>query len=503
MVGLENQEQEQQEQQVQQEQEEQKQRMLDFYKKRLKKIDERLIRTKSTKLSIVDQMNIRKSKSFPELKKERNNITKQLTFNKTAKRMKTSMVTSFGSSGLMVIGIIVGVVLIVAIIMSLLPQWLVEKMFGVTISEEDGLPELGGSEFGITGEDFYGARVIYKNNEKATTTIIEDYVELVETSITKAQSITTITKDDKTFEIAVTINLTIPSEDFKYEDFNEEQFKSSYSDLYDVIYNIAKTTYKIDNSTDFTGTSLVECVDGIKHFGYNETIMNAVKETDDTEKVSVMDLVLGKSSFGITKNPTIEDGETLPTVEKADIDAKIKEELTTVYGDTKYNQRTEKLFIKDVILENSDSKIKNLGEENFVAFIFMPKTNVTFNSISFTIAADSLKDYTLKLTNNGNEISLEKDDSMKVESSEIYFYLSDENLNESVNTFNDIDTNKLNALSAGVSLFDIVENKELDYTKYLQVNENNILTAKKNGMVAEMNNAEKFSFSEREVVWEA
>ena len=29
-----------------------------------------------------------------------------------------------------------------------------------------------------------------------------------------------------------------------------------------------------------------------------------------------------------------------------------------------------------------------------------------------------------------------------------------------------------------------------------------IESAKKNGMVAEMNNAEKFSFSEREVVWE-
>ena len=32
-----------------------------------------------------------------------------------------------------------------------------------------------------------------QDDEKATTTIIEDYVELVETSITKAQSITTIT----------------------------------------------------------------------------------------------------------------------------------------------------------------------------------------------------------------------------------------------------------------------------------------------------------------------
>ncbi len=503
MAGLENQEQEEQAQQAQQEQDEQQNsRMLDFYKERLKKIDDRLIRTKSTKLSITDQMIIRKSKAFPELKKERNNITKQLTFNKTAKRMKTSVTTSFGSTGLIAIGAVIGIVIIIALIISLLPQWLVEKMFGIKITEEDGLPELGGSEFGITGKDFYGARVVYKDDEKATTAIIEDYVELVETGITKAQAITTITKDEKTFEISVTINITMPAQDFKYEDFNEEQFKTSYADLYNVIYNIAKTAYKADNSADYTGTSLVECVNGVKYFGFNETVMSAVKETNNADAVSIVDLVLEKSTFGITKTPTVEEGETLPTVEKADIDAKIKEELTTMFGAEKYNQRAEKLFIKDIILEGAEAKIKNLGEENFVAFIFMPKTNVTFNSISFTVAADSLKDFTLKLTNNGNEISLQKDDSMVIESSEIFFYLSDENLSESVNAYADIDTNKLNALSNGASLFDIVENEELDYTKYLETNENGVLTAKKNGMVAEMSNPEKFSFSEREVVWE-
>ena len=71
----------------------------------------------------------------------------------------------------------------------------------------------------------------------------------------------------------------------------------------------------------------------------------------------------------------------------------------------------------------------------------------------------------------------------------------------SAETFTDIDENNLTALADGLSLFDIVENSELNNDYYL-TDSNGVLNLKRNGVVVELQNDEAFNFVEFETGWQ-
>lgn len=352
----------------------------------------------------------------------------------------------------------------------------------------------GNSEFGITGKDFYGARVVYKDDEKATASIVEDYVELLETGIEQANN-TSLTNLD------MSINITLPDEEFSYSEFDEGEFASSYPVAYSTALQIAQLVYKVDNGAASSG-SLVETVNGIKYFGIVKVDENA-NDTDDIAEI-ITDSILANATF---KNKDTSKTE----IDAADVDAaknQISANLQATYSQEKYSQRVEKIFVKDYIL-TGEQKLTGMAQENYVAFMFMPKTDVSFSKLSFAVSGSDLSEFTIKLKRNGEEVNINKDDAdySTDENDNKFIYSTNLMVPISAFQYDAIDTNNLDALSEGMSLFDIVENSELNYSIYLETKTSDTdvqyLTIKQNGIVVELSNSEKFNFAEFETKWSA
>ena len=428
-----------------------------------------------TKLKETEKNTIKKAKKFPGLKADIKKVTLLLNANRGKVAMKT--MASSPAFYYVAIGALILLLIIcaVAAIGQIMPWLFPEDESGGQVS----------SAFGITGKDFYGGRMVYKNDELAATSIVEDYVEFVENGIVEAK---TISIPNATLEI----NIPLP-EEYDYSTFDEAEFQTTYSVLYSTIFDMAKAVYKVDNSTDFVGASLIECVNGILYFGYGETAIA------DVSKIAIDAIINNKTITASGEN----------SVNEADINSQITSKLTSLYGQEKFKIRTEKLFVKDYILEGEDDMMKNISKENYVAFIFMPKTNVTFTKFSFSVGNANLTEFTISLTNNGSEITLKKDDADYNTSDDpnkhTFIYISNKNLNVDASAFGDIDTNNIDALSEGLSLFDVVE-KLNHYSTYLEIttNENSLQywTIKKNGVVASLSNTEAFNFVEFETKWE-
>ena len=441
-------------------------------KNRLKQIFRNVATSGKTSLSITDKQRIKKAKAFPNLKDDIKKINTLLNSNKVkavSKLMSASPVLVFVGIGFLLIFLIIAVIAAVGSIM----PWL----FG-----EENNGEIGAA-FGIKGTDFYGARMVYADDEKATLKIVEDYAKFVENGILQVKQITSVTASNggESFDVALTINITLPSEDYNYSTFEENQFKTDYIDLYTVIYDIAKIVYKADNSTDYTGTSLIECVNGIKYFGFANI---------ETIKQNVLSSIVSKTSYASSND--IENKLT-----QNDINSAVETKLNEFYSDAKYALRTEKLFVKDYILEG-DKMISGITKQNYVAMIFMPRKNVTFTKISFSVGGSNLTELVINvngtnLTSDGNNLGTEEKQT----------YIYGKNVNISANKFEHIDENNLNALNGEMSLFDIVENVG-DYSIYLQNPEGaNYLTLKTaNSVVVEIENNEAFYFMEYETMWQ-
>lgn len=351
----------------------------------------------------------------------------------------------------------------------------------------------GTSEFGITGTDFYGARVVYKDDEKSVSYIVEDYVELLGAGIEHAnnQSLTNLN---------ITINIELPDEEYSYEDFDEAEFASSYPVAYSTALQIANLVYKVDNGAAASG-SLVETINGIKYFGVVKVDEDG-NGSDDVAEI-ITKSILDYSTF---KNKDA----TNPDLNASDVENarnQITSSLQALYSQEKYSQRAEKLFVKDYIL-TGEEKLKGMSSENYVAFIFMPKKDVSFSKLSFAVSGSNLNDFKITLKENGNELNLKKDDSdySTDEGTSNFIYSTTLFVTVPGFKFADIDESNTNALSEGMSLMDIVLSEELDYTIYLksETNENGVqyLTIKKNGVVVELENSEKFNFSEFETEWD-
>ena len=336
------------------------------------------------------------------------------------------------------------------------------------------------SMFGIKGTDFYGARMVYSDNEKATQTIVEDYVEFVENGILEAEKITTISAGVDNVSVDLTINIVLPSSNYDYSQFNETDFRSSYGDLYAVIYDISKSVYKVDNGSDFAGTSLVQCIDGIKYFG--------IGETGDVVEI-VKTAIINRTSFTKSNDP---DNK----LTQDDVYAAIEQRLDSYYSTTS-TLRTEKLFVKDYILEG-ENMMENIAKENYVAIIFMPRKNLTFTKISLAVGSADLTNFTINI--NGETLS---SDGINLGTVEKQTYIYGGNVNITANKFVDINESNLRALENETSLMEIA--KLSNYSTYLtDVTDNGVsyLKIKKNGVVVNLFNDEAYSLVEFETTWQ-
>ena len=137
----------------------------------------------------------------------------------------------------------------------------IDSIFGSGSSGEDG----ASTQFGVSGEDFYGCRVVYTDEEQAQIEIIENYIEVLKGSI---ESIEMQSLD---------ITIELPADDYNFDEFNEVDFSSNYTEAYAVLNLMVDEVYNYDNDStgdSGTGLNLMQKIDGIEYFGFDTNLLN-------------------------------------------------------------------------------------------------------------------------------------------------------------------------------------------------------------------------------------
>lgn len=343
----------------------------------------------------------------------------------------------------------------------------------------DGTPNNGlSSTFGITGEQFYGARLVYTDEEESKADMLNNFAGIlgeVESAVETANG-----------NIDITINL--PSEDY-YLTLDETAFSTEYPDAYQIMFDLSSLIAENDLiEGEVLGTTMSENLDLIKYFGYNSELTPEMASII-SEYINTNDLYTIVNSDETTDTSTYEN--------------LITSETLNVLSEEKYNVRTEKLYVKDYILEGGNT-MQNIPKENYKYMIFMPKQNVTFTYLSFVFVDIDYSNFNLTLQGENSTIdytsllfTTEEDGGVS------YLFESSYGISVSASTFTDIDTNNLNALSEGLSIYDIV-NSELNSDIYLTdlaveeivTADSNIKTVKINGVYAQFNSDNAFYFME-------
>ena len=455
------------------------QRQLEIEEKLLRNKLKQIVRdigvSSRTTLKPAEKKTMKQSKAFPNLKKERKAVELMIAANhgkNVSKLMSAAPILPY-----ILIGALVVVLLIVVVV-----------AIGAIIGEAGGNSS---SQYGVTGEYFYGVRMVYEDDEEATKNIIEDYVELVEKSASSVKGINSVSVGGTSYNVAIQLNITVPSEDFDYLNLDETTFAVDYALTYDIVKEIAFKTYEIDNGDAYAGTTLIDCVNEIKFFGVDKTSTSGIISNKFKNLISFTATDANGNS--------VSDSSLLSQI-KSEIETKSNENLTTLINND-YSLRVEKLFVKDYILETESSRVSNVPAENYVAMIFMPKVNVEFTKMSFVASNADVTNF--KISINGNDFS--NGSNIAVQSGQqAWMYEYNALTNPTASAFADIDTNNLNALSDGLSLFDILELENVDYTFYLETDEESSnLTLKRNGVVVNVSNDQPFNFVEFETNWQA
>lgn len=379
-------------------------------------------------------------------------------------KVKAILATPLGG---FLIGIIIAFVALFAIVF-------VVMLFG---GGEDGENLTGpmSSISDVTGESFYGARLVYSDDEQATLDILEDYVEVlleVESAVELADS-------------NLDITLTLPSTDFDYSTFDETTFMAEYSDAYEIILDLSTLVAENDLVEGETiGETLEENLALIKYFGYSSEFT--------PEMASIISTYINENDLYVYSS---EDGA-------GEVESLITTQILNVLSEPKYNVRTEKLYVKDYILDG-DETLSDIPQENYKYMIYMPKENVTFSYFSFTLREIDFDNFTLSLLINGELTELNgglftSSEDFGIES---YNYETATDLSILASAFTDIDTENLNALSEESSLFDILslENSGIYLTDFVDdtgTANANIKTIKTNGIGVQFVSEQPFFFAE-------
>ena len=370
-------------QQMQAQQEEQRRVEERLLKNKLKFIKSNVSVSSRTFLKDSEKRTIKKAKKHKNLKSDINQINTILMLNKgknTSKFITSSPLIFYVIIGVLLIFLLITVMVTIGSLMS----WLFDE------GNEDG----ENAVFGITGDDFYGARMVYTDETKAIQTIIQDYSQFVENGIVQAKLIETVNVDGTNYSVELNLdNIVIPEDDYFQTMNNEKEsdFQTNYNQLYNIVYNdIAQPIYKVDNGSDFSG-SLIDCVSGIKYFGFTNMA--------EIAPVVAENLILptGIAAKAQGSEDAISDATILRKIED-----EIEQQIVNYYqGEAKYSIRTEKWFVKDYILTEDDEMLSGVKKENYVAMIFMPRNNVTFTKISFAVGNANLDDFKITLNVEG------------------------------------------------------------------------------------------------------
>lgn len=438
----------------------------------------------ASKRSIINQFMkikvIAPNRIYPHLKSKERDVVKQMrkinpaqvmafeNLMRIRKQQFWAKVKSALAPAIPYILIALGILLLIIIVIVAIGM-----IFG--LGGDDETPGPMSSISDVTGESFYGARLVYSDDEQATLDILEDYVEIlleVESAVELADS-------------NLDITLTLPSTDFDYSTFDETTFMAEYSDAYEIILDLSTLVAENDLVEGETiGETITENLVLIKYFGYSSEFT--------PEMANIISSYINENDLYVYSS---EDGAV-------EVESLITTQTLNVLSAPKYNVRTEKLYVKDYILDG-DETLSDIPQENYKYMIYMPKENVTFSYFSFTLREIDFDNFTLSLLINGELTELNgglftSSEDFGIES---YNYETATDLSILASAFTDIDTENLNALSEESSLFDILslENSDIYLTDFVDesgTTNANIKTIKTNGIGVQFISEQPFFFAE-------
>ena len=451
------------------------------------KLKQLLIKVKTKNILTItnldDRKTIKKAKDIGKFKTQLLAIDVARAMN----AQKTVSTTISASPALYYVGIIALCVVIIIVAVAI-----VIATFSFLFNWGDGKNATGSSVAGVKGTDFYGVRVAYQNESHAATQIIEDYVNLVVSGVENLQQTKSVNVGGSQYALQLNLNLVTPT-DYDYSTYEETSFADSYAVVYNASFEIAKSVYKVDNDVDFAGSSLIDCAKGIKYFGY-ANVSTLAEITAQT--------LLSNTTVQATKDGgAVTDSATLTGI-KSQL---IQDVATNLMGEySSLEVRTEKLFVKDIILSD-DEMVSGITKENYVYYMFMPKKGVEFKSLALTIAGENLQDFIIWASYNGIDFYLEKDkNDLSNGDVQAYIYKTG-NINIPDDAFEDIDTSNLQALSEPKSMLEIVKDSNLNTDLYLQLVDlgvSRFYVLKTSGFTISMQNVSPFIISEFKTVWE-
>lgn len=356
----------------------------------------------------------------------------------------------------------------------------IDSIFGSLFGGGGGGSSGGGmsSQFGVSGKDFYGNRVIYRDNEQARIDILGGFVDYIDGAIDSVPNGS---------DYKLTINISIP-EEYDYSKFDESTFANEYLDLYNLLAGngsedgIVDIVYKLDNP-EGSATTLIEQLDAIKYFGLTLEL-----NTDFASLVA--EYINNNHLYTVIANG---DGTS---VDNSTIEQSITDAVTDYFAQLP-TTRIDKLYIKDYIFASDDAKMSDIAQEDYVAMIFMPKHNVSFTSMSFAVMGVDVNTFSLYVMDGDNKIEFtyEVIDAEK----KAYVYTWNKLGSISTDTFTEIDTNNLSYLSKAKSLLEIVrgDNSSL-YVETIITEDGEIISAKISGINVQFESDEVFGFAEYE-----
>lgn len=315
--------------------------------------------------------------------------------------------------------IIIGLLVLVGVIVifSVLMPWLFGLFEGTS-----------GAPFGANGENFYGMRYIYYDAEQARADLWADYAGALNYTIENFE-------DEN-----VTLNLEMPTSENDGEldlgKLNPTAEDGEYADEYLSVVEIAKAVYLADNAgaesevlAELDGilaeikasgfsAELAEKLDanlgkilaGIKYFGFDAEIVEQISQ-DLAQFIEDNTLyTLKQAEDGSTPSVDVSD-----TLQPAFSSLLLKEFVTDLQTEEGAPTRTDLLYIKDYILgDDADSTIDGVGQENYVAMIYLPKNNVEIDSVTYSIFGVETADFNVAIYSNGSEVAAKNDSNFGV-----------------------------------------------------------------------------------------
>lgn len=208
------------------------------------------------------------------------------------------------------------------------------------------------SYHGIAGDSFYGGRAFYYDNQESSKMLSESYTDFT----------TQILYDMKYYGISIAFE----------SESNIEKGNTINKATLDYANILASTS----------GTDLLTATKSIDHFGFRET-------GDRNEK----DIVL-KSLASTIKNKYSQDY------------SKVLEALEDAYEDNfGYMKKVcSKILVKDYLLNSEDERF-TLEKKHYISFIYMPKQEVTINSLTYAYKVDGTQKLNSKLIYTKNSDS--------------------------------------------------------------------------------------------------